>query len=463
MRKIFFVAVLIMYGMVITACGSNETAEAYCYYESSQYSNRIIPPEGHSGFPFLHIVSEHDPFAVERDFWHDGVLALSGTEYRFDNAEVRIRGRGNSTWVRGPEKRPLRLRFPEARHMFGSEYAHRDWILIADLFDPSLMRNHSAFYLTGLMENLDFTPSAQFVHLYVNWEYKGVYQLTDERDPSPGRGPLRFDPNPAISEYLFELDGHVIGWRADEFEEDVDFFVAGEGEAERAYDIRYPRQRDWNGHLEYLRDFVRNVDAVLQTRDYEAISQVIDIPSFVDFYLVQEFMKNIDIGEFSVFMSLRGQGDERRIHFGPVWDFDRSAGNTIYWTNYAHAHAGVRNYWFRNMMATPEIFDIVAARWNEIARTRGPIRQMINHVENITSQYKDCFERNFELHSHILGGNPVWFDLLPEETREIDTFTGQIEYLLGWYEGRVWWLNAFFNRRYDWINEWWDGVVDGRY
>jgi len=426
-----------------------------------QLNAPIMPsPRRYAGFPSLHLVSDYDPFAVERSFWHNGAATLWGADaaYNFNDVAVRIRGRGNSTWVRGSEKRPLRLRFPEARHMFGSEYAHRDWILLANLFDPGILRNHSALYLGGLLsETMDFTPSSQFVHLYVNGEYKGLYELTDERNPEPGRGPLHFNPDPALSEFMFELDGHVEGTWADYNVEDITFFTAGVGEEARSYDIRFPRQRDWDGHLEYLRDFVRNADEIIRSRDFEAIQQVIDIPSMIDFFLVQEFMKNVDVPAFSVFMTLRAQGEERRIFFGPVWDFDRSAGNTLYWTAYTHMLAGWRNHWFRHMLSTPEIFDLVAQRWDEIKDNE--IRQMIDHIAYLATEYEASFLRNFERHDHILGGNPPWFVMLPQETREIDTFQGQVEYLLAWFEGRAYWLTIFFERRYDWINEWWDEVV----
>jgi len=427
------------------------------------YAPIIAAPVGYVGFPSLHLVSDYHPFEVDRDFWHGGAASLWGADdvFNFEHTVVQIRGRGNSTWVRGREKRSLRIRFAEARALFGGEYAHRDWILLANLFDPSLLRNHSALYLANLLENQDFTPSAQMIHLYINGEYMGLYEITDERDPAPGRGPLNFDPDPTISEFLFELDGHLIGWRADEFVEDIDFFTAGIDDAMRAYAIRFPRQSDWDGHLEYLRDHIRYVDDIIYSRDFDAIAQVIDIPSFVDFYLVQEFTKNIDVGTFSVFMSLRGQGDERRIHFGPAWDFDRSSGNTLYWTAYTHIHAGLRNNWFRQLMSTPEIFEITQARWEEIKDDH--IRQMIDHIAFIAEENEASFLRNFERHDHILGGNPPFFALLPQETREIDTFEGQVEYLLEWFEGRVFWLTIFFERRYGWINDWWDNIVaEGR-
>jgi len=483
LKSLFLIILLLVTSIAFTACGGTDDAQEsyydYCLPRAAEarraafdcaprgnaYENiflqapKIDGPDGYIGFPSLHLVSNYDPFDVDRSFWHSGAATMWGAYdgHNFNNVAVQIRGRGNSTWVQGPEKRPLRLRFPEARHMFGSEYAHRDWVLLANLFDLSLLRNHSAFYLASLLDNLDFTPMSQFVHLYVNGEYMGLYQFTDDRDPAPGRGPLVFDSDPALSEFMFELDGHLVGTWVDENVLDENFFTAGIGDEERVYDIRFPSQDNWNGHLEYLRDHIRYVDAVIRSRDYEAIDRVIDIPSFIDFYLVQEFMKNIDVGNFSVFMTLRGQGDQRRVHFGPVWDFDRSAGNTLYWTPYTHIHAGLRNHWFRHLMSTPEIYTLVHQRWDEIKD--GPIRQMIDHIASLAEHYEASFLRNFEKHNHILGGDPRWFELLPQETREIDTFRGQVEYLLEWYEGRIYWLDVFFQRRNPTFNEWWDNIV----
>jgi len=487
MGKIIYISTLILLiGIVLTACGTSDEhnqetspgpyeAAAVTVYDNLSipaqgdvnisiasspellHAPHIAPPEGYMGFPSLHIASHHDPFAVARDFWHDGAITLWGADeaHNFDNQPVRIRGRGSATWARGQEKRPLRLRFPEAQHMFGSEYPHRDWILLANLFDPSILRNHSAFYLASLLENLDFTTSSQLVHLYVNGKYQGLYQLTDERDPAPGRGPLHFDPDPTQSEYLFEMDGFLEDWVANDFEADIDFFTVGIGSEERVYDIRFPGQSRWDGHLEYLRDHIRYVDSVLRSRDFEAIQQVIDLPSFIDFYLVNEFMKNINVGDSNMFLSLRGQGSQRRVHFGPVWNFDRSAGNNIYSTDYTGIFAGYQNIWFMHLMATPEIFALVEERWKEI---QYPISQMLDHITHISEYYEASFLRNFKRHE-ILGGDHPWSNRIPQATREIYTFYEQVEYLLTWFDGRINWLNDFFSQndrltielRLDWL------------
>jgi len=386
-------------------------------------------------FPVFWLTSELHPFEQERELWHDAFLS---DFFQFEDIPVRLRGRGNSTWWRGEEKRPLRIRFEEPQTLLGSEHAAADWVLIANLFDLSLLRNHAAFYLADSLDGMDWAPFSRLVHLYINGEYYGVYQLADERDVGPGRAQLTFDVDPAVSEYFFEMDGRPETWLADGYVEDVDFFVVGE----RAYAIRFPHRREFDGHLEYLRDFVRGVDAAVHSRDLDAITAVLDLPSFVDFYLVQELFKNIDSGYRSVFLQVRGAGADRRLYHGPVWDFDRSAGNTLYWTEPNFIHSGVYNIWFRELLEVPAIKRMVIERWNEIQVFAVP--GMLEHLDYLVYNYGHAFERNFERHV-IFGTEPEWFAMLPQATREIDSFQGQAAYLMSWFRSRVHWLDTHFN------------------
>jgi hypothetical protein len=396
-------------------------------------------------FPHLHITCELDPFDIDRELWHNGSVSMTDTEedFMFDDLSVRIRGRGNSTWWRGPEKRPLRLRFPEPRAMLDSEHEARDWILLANLFDGSLLRNYSALYLAGLLDGMYWSPFSRFVHLHVNGEYWGLYQITDERDVGPGRAQLVFDPDPALSDYFLEIDDLAETWLRDGYVEDEDFFAV-EG---RAFDIRFPSESRWDGHLEFARDFVQEVNDIIRSRDYEAIKAVVDIPAFIDFYIVQEFFKNIDIGYRSVFFQIKGQGEDRRLVFGPVWDFDRSAGNTTdFWTTPERIFAGERCYWFKELLSVPEIFALTAERWNEIKDDQ--IAQMIGHVAETAQVYKTSFEKNFERHDHIFGSNPPqWFTMLPRVIWTMFSFEDHAAFLIDWFEARAEWLDDHFNGR----------------
>jgi hypothetical protein len=256
-------------------------------------------------FPSLHINSLRDPFTAGRTNWHDGTVSLSNAAegHNFTNINAAIRGRGHSTWARGREKRPLRLRFDVPRYFLGSAYAHSDWVLLANHFDMSMLRNRTAFHLASLL-GCEYVPFSRFVHLYINGEYFGVYQLTDERNAERGRIELAYDTNPARCEYLFELNGHAIGWLADQYTENVDYFMMDGF----AHSVRFPERRLRNAHVYYLHTFAEMVSKAIHSRDFAAIEKVIDMQSFVNFYIVQELFKNIDVGEFSVFMTVRNSG-----------------------------------------------------------------------------------------------------------------------------------------------------------
>ncbi|MCL2603761.1 MAG: CotH kinase family protein [Defluviitaleaceae bacterium] len=99
-------------------------------------------------FRSLHLTTYQCPFDIERTLWHDAYLTLEGA---FEEEGVRLRGRGNTTWWLGEDKRPLRLRFNEPVFLLGSDYAARDWILLSNHFDYSLLRNYGALTLSRLL------------------------------------------------------------------------------------------------------------------------------------------------------------------------------------------------------------------------------------------------------------------------------------------------------------------------
>ena len=399
-----------------------------------------LPLDKNRGFPVIRITTPENPFVQERTLWQSGTISIENTleEFAFEAVGTGIRGRGNSTWWNGENKRPLRFRLDEARSLLGSDYEARDWILLADNFDRSLLRNYSALYLGGLLSGMDFVPSVNSVHLYVNGEYMGVYLLTDERDVNPGRMDLTWDPNPAVSGFFLELDARAYQDGGVENET----FVNVNG---LLYDIRYPGSSGRTPeHVAYVREYLETVSQAIRGGNFDEILALIDLNSFIDFYLVQELFKNADVHSLSVFMHISGEGDSRRLFMGPLWDFDMAAGNfrgQPLGSGPENIYVAVFNYWYRNLMDVPEFFEAVKHRWNEIFVAEIP--QTIKHIRDISVRYRDDFERNFERHQ-IMGIAHV---PTPEDILEIMTHEGQVEFLINWLEARALWLDDFFNGR----------------
>jgi hypothetical protein len=191
------------------------------------------------------------------------------------------------------------------------------------------------------------------------------------------------------------------------------------------------------------------VDAAIKTGDFAALESLVYLPSLIDFYLVQEWFKEIDVSDRSIFMQIKGEGAARRLHFGPVWDFDRSAGNLAFWYTPPYIFAAWRNSWFSDLLEMPETHALIAARWQEMRAYHIP--QMLHYAQYLMENYGAAFERNFtEAHTHILGGEPEWNIFTPPPMREITTFRGQVEYLISWLEARGMWLDRYFAGEIRW-------------
>ena len=112
-------------------------------------------------------------------------IYIPGTEYFSLNldmtydfiGEVKIKGRGNSTW--GAPKKPYKIKFEEIQSLYG-EPKEKEWILLANYYDKSMIRNDLAFWMADKFGKFDYVPRFHFVDLILNGKYNGPYQLGDQ-------------------------------------------------------------------------------------------------------------------------------------------------------------------------------------------------------------------------------------------------------------------------------------------
>lgn len=102
------------------------------------------------------------------------------------NTNLEIKVRGNST--ADAEKRPYRLKFASKKtstdgqahkhDLLGKGYAKRNWTLLANVNDKSLLRNALTYHI-GQAVGMPFSAGYKFVDLVINNEYRGTYQVSD--------------------------------------------------------------------------------------------------------------------------------------------------------------------------------------------------------------------------------------------------------------------------------------------
>ena len=229
----------------------------------------------------------------------DGTLHYSG---RLDT----IKGRGNSTWEYA--KKPYNLTLSTDGDLLGMGAAKK-WILLANAGDPTHLRNKLALDLAR-DAGLSFTPEGQWVELFLNGEYAGLYLLTERNEVHPNRVNIA-----AEGSFLVEKDWP---WR---FDDSGERYITTLDNT--ALQINYSSFTE----TELLQRIQSAENAILAEDGIDPVTgrhwrELIDVDSWVKKYLVEEILGNVDACTLSQFFYLDGADPEGKIFAGPIWDMD---------------------------------------------------------------------------------------------------------------------------------------------
>jgi hypothetical protein len=218
--------------------------------------------------------------------------------------QEQIRGRGNTTWKYMPKK-PYRIKFNAKTSMFGLTAA-KSWVLLANYQDVTLIMNTIAFEL-GQRFGLPYTNHYVPVELFLNGAYQGSYLLTEQVQVGKGRVDIDEDEG-----FLVELDKH--------YDEEPKFTTANYN---LPVMIKSPEDLDDSGY-DFVRDAVNALDAAVYSDAFpnSGYRDLIDMDTFVDFILINEMLKNVELQNPSSVYMYRDKFADSKICLGPLWDFD---------------------------------------------------------------------------------------------------------------------------------------------
>ena len=230
--------------------------------------------------------------------------------------DLTIRGRGNTSWELMPKK-SYKIEFAKKQSLLGMP-KDKDWALIANYADKSLIRNYIAYSLSTSLGAF-YAPRCDFAELYLNGEYLGVYLLTETIKIAEKRVNIPKDGNSYIVEFDVKLRkgeqavySHVIS-------------QSGNGKQFRVHDPKNASE----AVLDTLQSFIENVENFLKDmseKEKNEIEKWFDVDESIKHYWVQEITKNPDGGYFtSVYFTWVKGG---KLKMGPVWDFDLAFGNS---------------------------------------------------------------------------------------------------------------------------------------
>lgn len=370
----------------------------------------------YAGIPRL--VIETEDFAQIRD--RETKIPAKLQIYGIDSPEsavldLTIKGRGNSSFT-GMPKPSYKIEFEKKQEMFGMP-KDRDWALIANSADKTLLKNFITYKLAGWLGD-EYTPRCTFVELYLNRQYQGVYLLTETVKAGKNRVNI---PKEEFS-YLIEFSStehpneiHVITKRGNNFH------------------VKYPKDPS-DSTLNVLRQQLINWEFFLYHEanpDDTTYRERIDIDDYIRYYWIQELSKNFD-GAFrrSIFITWeRG----KPMKLGPVWDFDVAYGN-----------------WEVDSLRTPTDWYVRPSEWNKQL-------QQITEVQEKTDSYWNANEPFFRTLPDSIRKYAK--ELSPAAKNEFkrwpvleNTENWTYKEAYGSYGEAIDSLNSWIKQRIEWIN-----------
>ena len=343
-----------------------------------------------------------------------------------ETTEAQLRGRGNSTWFSYP-KRPYRLRFDKNTSILGMPEA-KNYVLLAEFADRSLMRNVVVQKMASLFTDKIYDLETRYVELYINNEYRGLYVLTEQVETHKNKLSIESIPGEINTGYFMELDMRL----RDQPIDPGHFWFIARG---YPYEIKEPDPEDplyLDAQTAYLADYLSVLDQTLM--DHSDYEDYMDVDAWVDYFIIQEFVKNVDIGFSSVFLYKEKDGV---IKPGPLWDFDFALGNADYIDYGPENWYGMleyKNRMFKLMMAIPEIRLKFRDRYMDFHYDVLPeIQEMIGVLSDSISSNVDA---NFTMWPIL---NDYWWPT-PNEVLAQPSFLGQINYLQSYIELRSAWI-----------------------
>ena len=322
-----------------------------------------------------------------------------------------------------------------------------DWILYGPYSDKSLVRNVLIYELSNNMGQ--YASKTKFYELEINGVFQGVYVLMEK---------IKRDKNRVdISKNKVEdiTGGYII--KIDKPTGDGEWYngniAFGRGNINFLYE--YPKADDISEEQKkYIQDYIHLFETALVSDGFESIEsgyrQFIDLDSFIDFFILNEFSKNPDGFRLSTYLHKEKGG---KLKMGPIWDFNLAFGNVNYCDGdspygWAHRFNDICSgdtwqvpFWWNRFLDDPEYVSLLKERWailrSDILSEDIVLGRLRELQENLKGS--SAIDKNFG--KWLILGKYIW----PNKFIG-DSYDSEINYLEEWIIERFKWLDQNINK-----------------
>lgn len=342
------------------------------YKKYDRLTNSFVEPKG---------IDPYIPITLSVIDNENHVNVLSDNHSIESLGKIKIRGNNSSSSEYPKFQYSIKLLDAEGNSNkesllgFGAESS---WIINPTIKDTSYIRNYLAYNIAGMIE--PFQPDVRYCEVIFknvnSYEYGGLYMLYEPIRVSENR----VDIHKNESKYGLGLGYLLRKDRLDEkgvtlytwATEKGYYDMGGKGSlSDKAFfTLEYPQNENVNQEIiDSVNAQISQIEKILYSQDKNqlmTIDQYLDLKSFADYFIINEFFGNYDAGMYSTYLYKSPSG---KLKMGPYWDFDgamdNSAKNMVIIDSFV-----LQSYpWFENLMQIQHFVELVEDRYRELRST----------------------------------------------------------------------------------------------
>lgn len=344
--------------------------------------------------------------------------------------ETTIKVRGNSTSEGA--KKPFNFKLSGKTDILGMGKGKK-WSLLANMYDKSLMRNKLVFDLAEKM-GMDYVSDNRTVDVWLDGKYNGTYTLCEPVEI----GSTRVDIDEDAGEYIFESEKERV-------EEGAVYFTTSRY---RQRFVMADPDEPTTEQVDQIKATLKTLEDAIATNNLETIAKYMDVQSFVDLYILEEYFKEVDVG----YSSTKHYIKDGMVYAGPVWDFDLSSGNCNfdYYASYNNKYSSGNSYeglyannavWYKQLLKNADFLRMLKERFVELQPMIVNLYQDNelggNQIDAFVAANKDSIEANWKVWNVASADSSL-------ERKPDRTYEANVEYLRNWLEARNDWMQDYY-------------------
>ncbi len=376
--------------------------------------------KGLSGLPVVVLNTEKNQSIKDKETWIPARMMIEDGQGNtlFTEADAEVKGRGNTTWYY--DKKPYAIKLGEKAEVLGMP-KHKRWVLLASWNDKAMMRTDLTFFMAQQYTTFRWKQRGEAVELVLNGEHLGHYYLCEQ---------IKVDKNRVPDGYVLEID-----YRAQEDNGDI-FFVSNLSQLN--FVLKDPESEKGSEEFNYAKNYINKAEKDLKEGNVKEYRSYMNMESFVDWYLNQEFSMNMDACFFlSVYMNIGADG---KLYMGPLWDFDIAFGNDVFDDDDSHNkipegfylyNADRSDLWIKTLRNDEEFLKLLKERY---ATMRADKDNILAHIDEVAAAQRESAVLNDKKWNRLCKAGASREQILKAYDKEV-------QFLKDWVEDRFAWLD----------------------